>query len=158
MSVTVRPAMPGDEAEVLRLVERLAVHEHKPDAVQVTLEELRAAMFGGGDVHAFLAELEGRSVGLALWFCNFSTWTGAEGMYLEDMFVEDGARGQGVGRALFRALAREAGRRGCRRIDWAVLDGNDAAMAFYAHIGGRRMQGWQPWRLDEAGIARLAGE
>ena len=95
-------------------------------------------------------------MGLALWFFNFSTWTGTQGIYLEDLFVDPAARGQGVGRALFAALAGEAKARGCARIDWVVLDWNEPALDFYRAIGAARTTGWQPWRLEGAALARLA--
>lgn len=155
--VTIRTAVRADVPEVLRMVRALAIYEREPDAVQATEATLTDVMFDGdGTVRAFIAELDGRAVGLALWFLNFSTWTSTQGLYLEDLFVDDAARGHGVGRLLMQALAREARDRGCARMDWAVLDWNQAAMDFYGHLGGRRMTGWQPWRLDEAGIAALA--
>ena len=95
-------------------------------------------------------------MGLALWFLNYSTWTGKPGLYLEDLFVDPSERRSGVARALMTALAREAQARGCARMDWAVLDWNEEAMRFYRRIGARRSEGWQPWRLEADGIARLA--
>jgi GNAT superfamily N-acetyltransferase len=155
--VTIRLAERGDVGEVLRMVRALAVYEREPDAVQATEATLTEVMFDRTDaVHAFIAELDGRPVGLALWFLNFSTWTSTQGLYLEDLFVDDSARGHGVGRRLMQALAREAVARGCARMDWAVLDWNETAMDFYRHMGGRAMSGWQPWRLNAAGIKALA--
>jgi GNAT superfamily N-acetyltransferase len=110
----------------------------------------------GGHTHAHLAERDGRAVGLALWFLNFSTWTGRPGLYLEDLFVDGSERRSGVARALMAVLAQEAMARGCARMDWAVLDWNSEAMRFYERIGARRVEGWQPWRLDAEGIAKLA--
>lgn len=157
MNVTLRAAAPGDEADVLRLVRALAAYEREPDAVAATEASLRDALFGpAARVHALLAELDGRPVGLALWFLTFSSWTGRPTLYLEDLFVEEQVRGRGVARQLMSALAREAQARGCARMDWAVLDWNVEAMAFYARVGGRRQTGWQPWRLDGAALARLA--
>lgn len=157
MNVTLRAAAPGDEADVLRLVRALAAYEREPDAVAATEASLRDTLFGpAARVHALLAELDGRPVGLALWFLTFSSWTGRPTLYLEDLFVEEQVRGRGVARQLMSALAREAQARGCARMDWAVLDWNVEAMAFYARIGGRRQTGWQPWRLDGAALARLA--
>ena len=115
------------------------------------------AMFGpDANAHAFIARLDGRAVGLALWFHNFSTWTSGKGIYLEDLFVDPSVRGHGVGRMLFQALAREAKATGCRRIDWAVLDWNELAMGFYSRIGGRAMTGWQPWRMDGDALDAMA--
>ncbi len=157
MSLAIRAARPGDEAEILRMVRALAEFEREPDAVVATEAMLAENLFGeGGHVHAQIAERDGRAVGLALWFLNYSTWTGRPGLYLEDLFVDPGERRSGVARALMVALAEEAFARGCARIDWAVLDWNREAMRFYEKIGARRAEGWQPWRLEADGIERLA--
>lgn len=159
MTFSIRNAEAGDEATVLRLVRALATYEREPDAVQATEESIRASLFTpGGLVHAFIAEIDGGPIGLALWFLTFSTWTGRPSLYLEDLFVDEAARGQGVARALLRRLAQEAKARNCARIDWAVLDWNVDAMAFYERVGARRQSGWQPWRLDGAALDRIAGE
>ncbi|QJU60710.1 GNAT family N-acetyltransferase [Sphingomonas sp. AP4-R1] len=153
----VRPAVPGDVPDILRLIRHLATYERQPDAVEATEASLHATFFAeGAQVFAHVAEAGGAIVGVAVWFLNYSTWTGRPGIYLEDLVVDEAARGTGAGKALFRALAREAVTRGCARIDWAVLDWNESAMNFYRTIGGRPQSGWQPWRLDEAGIKALA--
>jgi GNAT superfamily N-acetyltransferase len=157
-SVTVRRAVAGDEADILRMIVALAVFEDEPDAVNATEESLRAVMFGGDPrVFAHIAEIDGRAIGVALWFLNFSTWTGRHGLYLEDLFVDGSARRMGVARALFAALADEATKRGCARIEWSVLSGNRSAMEFYESIGGRHTLGWEPWRLDGQALRDLAG-
>jgi GNAT superfamily N-acetyltransferase len=155
--VRVRRAVAGDEGEILRMIVALATFEREPDAVKATEESLRALMFGDNPkVFAHIAEVDGQAIGLALWFLNFSTWTGRHGLYLEDLFVDAGARRQGVARALFATLAQEAAQCGCARIDWAVLDWNRSAMDFYESLGARRAEGWQPWRLDGAALTALA--
>jgi GNAT superfamily N-acetyltransferase len=159
LSVRVRPAVRGDVREILRMIVALATYEREPDAVCATEGSLAELMFGDDPkVFAHIAEVDGAPVGLALWFLNFSTWTGRHGIYLEDLFVDPRARRQGVARALFVALAQEAARRGCARIDWAVLDWNKTAMDFYRTLGAARSSGWQPWRLDGTALTRLAGE
>lgn len=159
MILTIREARTGDEAVVLQMIRDLATYEREPDAVYATEESIRASLFvPGAQVFAHIAELDGVPVGLALWFLTFSTWTGRPSLYLEDLFVSESARGQGVARALFRRLAREAKARNCARIDWAVLDWNVDAMAFYERLGGRRQTGWQPWRLHGAALDALAEE
>jgi GNAT superfamily N-acetyltransferase len=157
MSVAVRPAVPGDEAEILRMIRALADFEREPDAVVATEAMLTENLFGtGAHVHAHIAERDGRAVGLALWFLNYSTWTGRPGLYLEDLFVDPSERKSGVARGLMVALAEEALARGCARMDWAVLDWNTEAMKFYERLGARRHEGWQPWRIEGEGIAALA--
>jgi GNAT superfamily N-acetyltransferase len=153
----VRKATPADVPAVLRLIVALATYEREPDAVHATEQSLMETLFAdNAQVHAHVAELEGEVVGIAVWFLNYSTWTGRPGLYLEDLFVTDEARGTGAGKALFQALAREALARGCARIDWAVLDWNSPAMDFYRAIGGRAQSGWQPWRMDGPALAKMA--
>ncbi len=155
--MSVRPAEPRDVPDILRLIRALAAFEREPDAVRATEASLGATLFGGhAQVFAHVAELDGGVVGAAVWFLNFSTWTGRPGLYLEDIVVDAAARGRGIGRALFGALAREAVARGCARIDWAVLDWNEDAMRFYRAVGGRRQSGWQPWRIDGEALLALA--
>lgn len=152
----VRRATPADVPAILRLIVALAVYEREPDAVKATEESLAASLFGD-DAHVFahVAEHDGEVVGIAVWFLNYSTWTGKPGIYLEDLFVSELARGTGAGKALFKALAEDAERLGCARIDWAVLDWNTPAMDFYRAIGGRPQSGWQPWRIDGAALENL---
>jgi len=157
VTLQVRRAAPEDVPDILRLIRHLAAYERQPDAVEATETSLHATFFGDdAQVFAHVAEQAGRVIGIAVWFLNYSTWTGRPGLYLEDLVVDEAARGSGAGRALFRALAQEAITRGCARIDWAVLDWNESAMAFYRSIGGQRQTGWEPWRLDLAAIRELA--
>ena len=156
MTATVRPARPGDEHDILRLIRALADYEREPDAVEATAEGLRAHLFGPSpQVFAFVAEQDGGVVGIAVWFLSFSTWTGRHGIYLEDLFVDPAARGGGVAFALVRALAAEARARGCARLEWAVLDWNTLAKGFYRRLGARHNATWEPWRLDGPELAAL---
>lgn len=158
MTTHVRRARPGDEHDILRLVRALATYEREPDAVKATPEGLAALLFGAeAKVFAHVAEQDGRVVGMAVWFFNFSTWTGRHGLYLEDLFVDPEARGGGVARALFEALGQAAKEHDCARIDWGVLDWNELAMGFYRKLGGRHMEGWEPWRIDGEALERLKG-
>ena len=156
MSVLVRKATPADVPAILALIRHLATYERQPDAVEATEASLNATFFAANtQVHAHVAEIAGDVIGIAVWFLNYSTWTGRPGLYLEDLVVHEDVRGTGAGRAIFEELGREARARGCARIDWAVLDWNEGAMAFYRKIGGRPQSGWQPWRIDGAELAKL---
>jgi GNAT superfamily N-acetyltransferase len=154
--VIVRAATPADVPDILRLIVALATYEREPDAVKATEDSLTQTFFADdARVWAHVAEHDGKVVGIAVWFLNYSTWTGKPGIYLEDLVVDESARGLGAGKALFKALAGEAEQLGCARIDWAVLDWNTPAMDFYRAIGGRPQSGWQPWRIDGAVLEAL---
>jgi GNAT superfamily N-acetyltransferase len=157
MTATIRPARPGDEADILRLIQALADYEREPDAVETTVEDLSAHLFADVPrVFAHVAELDGRVVGIAVWFLNYSTWTGRHGIYLEDLFVDPAVRRQGVADGLMRALAVEAEARGFARMDWAVLDWNEPAKGFYRRLGAHHNETWEPWRLEGEALAALA--
>jgi GNAT superfamily N-acetyltransferase len=114
MTTTIRPARPGDEFEILRMIQALADYEREPDAVETTAEELRADLFADVPrMFAHVADQDGRIVGIAVWFLNFSTWTGRHGIYLEDLFVDPAVRGSGVAQGLIRALAAPRTSRWC---------------------------------------------
>ena len=153
----VRFATAEDAADIVRFVRGLAAFEREPLA-HVRLTEADVLRDGFGPRPAFeciIAEQAGRLVGFALFFPNYSTWEGRAGLYVEDVFVVEEARGSGAGRAILAALARIAHDRGAPRIDLAVLDWNPAR-GFYDRLGFTQQQEWLPYRLDAAGIAALA--
>ena len=158
MSVRIRPAAPADVPTILRFVRELAAFEREPDAVEATEEMLREALFGVAPAaEAVIAESD-VPLGFALFFHNFSTWTGRRGLYLEDLYVTPAARGRGVGTALLRHLARLALDRGCARFEWAVLDWNVDAIAFYRGVGAVGLDEWTVQRVAGDALRRLAGE
>lgn len=158
MTTLVRRAIIDDVPEILRMIRALATYERAPDAVKATVETLTEMLFGADPkVFAHIAEVDGRPAGVAVWFLNFSTWTGRHGLYLEDLFVDPAVRRAGVARALFGALAAEAKSRNCARIDWAVLDWNEDAKHFYRTLGGYHSTGWEPWRIDGDALVALQG-
>ena len=158
-TTTVRPARPGDEHDILRLIRALATYERQADAVKATPEGLAELLFGETPkVFAHVAEQDGAVVGIAIWFFNFSTWTGRHGIYLEDLFVDPEVRGGGVARRLFEALGAAAKAHDCARLDWGVLDWNELAKGFYRKLGARHMTGWEPWRIDGEALTALHGE
>lgn len=155
-TTTIRPAHPGDEPDLLRMIRALADYEREPHAVETTEADLQAHLFGDRpQVFAHVAEQNGQLVGMAVWFVTYSTWTGRHGIYLEDLFVDPTARRSGVAEGLFRALAAEAQAHGYARIDWAVLDWNEPAKSFYRRLGARHNETWEPWRLDGDDLTAL---
>ena len=147
----IREAQPGDAADLLRLIHGLAEYEREPAAVETTEDALRSALAASEPrVHAHVAEVDGRIVGMALWFLTYSTWTGTPTLYMEDLFVEPGLRRGGVGRELMAALAAEAEGRGCARMEWSVLEWNEPAIAFYRSFGANPLTEWRTWRMNLA--------
>lgn len=154
----IRPATLADVPLILRLVRELAEFEREPDAVEATEDMLAAALFGERPAaEAVIAELDGAPVGFALFFQNFSTWTGRPGIYLEDLYVTPAARGSGTGTALLRHLAGIALDRGCGRFEWAVLDWNEPAINFYRAMGAVGMDEWRVQRVAGDALMKLAG-
>ena len=154
----IRDAEPGDEALILHFVRELATFEREPDAVEATKADFAAALFGPERAaEAVVAELGDEPVGFALFFHNFSTWTGKRGLYLEDLYVTPQARGRGVGRALLAHLAGKAVDRGCARFEWSVLDWNDDAIRFYRALGAVGMGEWTVQRVSGDALLKLAG-
>jgi GNAT superfamily N-acetyltransferase len=144
----IRPAGPADVPAIVALITELATYERSAHEVTATPDLLRAALFGP-EPAAFchVAEAGGEVVGFALWFRNFSTWHGRHGIYLEDLYVRPEHRGAGIGKALLLTLARIARERGYPRVEWAVLDWNEPAQAFYRSLGAAPMDEWTVWRL-----------
>ena len=158
MTLSIRPAAPLDVSTILRFVRELAEYERAADKVVATEPLLADALFGDHPAaHAVIAELGGEPVGMALYFFNFSTWTGWRGLYLEDLYVTPEARGQGAGKALLRHLAGVALDRGCARFEWAVLDWNAPAIAFYDSVGAASLDDWTIRRVTGDALTQLAG-
>lgn len=130
------------------LIVELAVYEREPDAVVVTPEELAVDGFGADPAYgAFVVEDAEQGIfGMALYYEKYSTWKG-RCLYLEDLVVTASQRGRGAGLALFKAVAAEAATRGCRRMEWQVLDWNEPAMEFYQSMGAELDPTWVNGRL-----------
>lgn len=157
MTATIRRARPEDAPELVRLIRGLAEYEREPDAVQATPETLAAQMRSERPpFEALLAERDGRAIGFALFFHNYSTWEGRPGIYLEDLFVEEAERGGGAGSALLAAVAQLAVERGCGRLELAALDWNTPATGFYRAHGAQAMDEWTVYRFSGDALAALA--
>jgi GNAT superfamily N-acetyltransferase len=158
-AIAIRGAEPGDAGLILDLVRGLAVYERLLDQVEATEERIAASLFSDNPrVFCDIAEAGGRPVGFALWFYNYSTFLGRHGLYLEDLFVVPEARRLGVGRALFRHLARRCVAEGLGRFEWAVLDWNTPAIDFYKGQGATLLDDWTACRLTGDSLRALAEE
>jgi GNAT superfamily N-acetyltransferase len=157
MKIAVRVATEADVGLILSFIKALATYERAPDAVIATEEGLLRDGFGPHPFYeCLIAELDSKPAGFALYFFNYSTWRGQPGIYLEDLFVEPELRGLGIGKALLERVAAEAFKKGCRRLQWQVLDWNTLAIDFYVAMGGEFMHEWRTVRLDDEALVRLA--
>lgn len=156
--IAIRSAGRADVPVILGFINDLAEYEHMSDQVVATPELLEEWIFDKGRAEVLLAELDGKPVGFALFFHNFSTFLGRAGIYLEDLFVRPEARGYGAGKALLRKLAGVALERGCGRLEWACLDWNAPSIAFYKAQGAEPMEEWTTYRLTGESLRRMAGE
>jgi GNAT superfamily N-acetyltransferase len=155
--MSIREARPADVPVILQLIHDLALYEKEPDAVKNTVGSLEDALFGDRPtIFAHVAEAEGQVQGFALWFLNYSTWEGVNGIYLEDLYVRPDARGAGHGKALLANLARIAAERGYARVEWSVLDWNEPSIRFYRQLGARPQTGWSTFRLTGSALAEVA--
>lgn len=156
-NLTIRPASVEDVPTILQLIVDLATYERAPNEVSATEEQLAGVLFGKKPAAEVLLAFENETpVGFAVFFHNFSTWLGRPGLYLEDLFVKPEMRGKGYGRALLVDLAKIARDRDCGRMEWAVLEWNEAAIEFYRKLGAKSLDEWKIFRLKRDGIAQLA--
>jgi GNAT superfamily N-acetyltransferase len=155
--VSVRAATAADVPLVLAFIRELAVYERLEHSVVAKEADLTAALFGARPyAEVVFACLDGREVGFALFFHNFSTFLGKPGVYLEDLFVRPEVRGRGIGKRLLAWLAGTALERGCGRLEWAVLDWNEPSIGFYKGLGAVALDEWTTFRLTGAALERLA--
>lgn len=158
-AVRLRPAQPTDIPRILGLIRELAEYEREPESAVATPEHLFDHLFGPQAVaHAIMAEDDTETFGFALYFFNFSTWTGRRGLYLEDFYVRPSARSHGIGRQIFTRLANIAVECDCSRLELSVLNWNTNAIRFYEHHGGVAMRDWTHYRFDVDAISRIAAQ
>ena len=158
MSLSIRRARPGEAGLVLDFIRELAEYEKLSHEVEATEADIADALFGS-DPRLFcaIAEWNGEPVGFAVWFLNFSTFSGRHGIYLEDLYVRPSHRGRGLGKALLVYLAKECVDNGWSRLQWAVLDWNAPSIAFYKSLGAAMLDDWTLCRVSGPALTRLAG-
>ena len=140
---------------VLDLIRELAIFEKEPDAVVVTVEELERDGFGEHPLFStFVAEQEGKIIGMALFYYRYSTWKGKT-IHLEDLIVTESKRGTGAGSALYKEFMKNAKQEGVRRVEWNVLDWNTPAIEFYERSGAAILESWRTVQMTEEGITKF---
>ena len=152
----IRLAALDDVPEIFILIKELADYERLLDQVIATEELLEETLFGeNSNVEVLLAYDENHILGFALYFRTFSTFLGRPGIYLEDLFVREFARGKGIGEALLRRIAMSTLEMGGGRLEWSVLDWNQTAISFYKKMGAVPLDGWTTYRLTGEKLKKL---
>lgn len=157
MTVTIRSAVPSDAAQIIGFIKALAAYEklsHEMEACEADI--VRDLFSDHPKVFCELAFRDGQPIGFALWYYTYSTFQGRHGIWLEDLFVDPAARGQGAGKALLVHLAQRCVREGLGRFEWAVLDWNEPSIAFYKAQGAVMMTEWERCRVTGEALVRLA--
>ncbi|MCG7565824.1 GNAT family N-acetyltransferase [Pseudoalteromonas sp. CnMc7-15] len=159
--VFIRDAVINDVPLIYHFINQLAIYEKEPDAVTATEQDIERTLFGEGatahSVICFDSEApDAEPIGFAVYFFNYSTWLGRNGLYLEDLYVSEDKRGRGAGKALMQFLARRAIEKDCGRFEWVVLDWNKPAIDFYESIGAQAQGEWIIYRLDGEQLHQFA--
>jgi len=153
----IRPAKEEDVPEILELIKALAEFENLSDEVVATEELLKITLFGiNSPAEVQIAYDKNKTLGFALYFHTFSTFLGRPGIYLEDLYVRENARGKGVGEALLRRLAQRTREIGGGRLEWAVLNWNEPAIGFYQKMGAAPLEEWTTYRVTGKNLQELA--
>ena len=155
-TLTFRFAQREDVPLILQFIKGLAEYEQMADEVVADEATLTEWIFEREKAEVLFAVADGREVGFALFFHNFSTFLGRAGLYLEDLFVLPEHRGHGYGKALIRRLAAIAVERGCGRLDWSCLDWNTPSIDFYLSLGATQLSDWTGYRVTGEALERLA--
>ncbi|WP_348708424.1 GNAT family N-acetyltransferase [uncultured Pseudoalteromonas sp.] len=147
-AITIRPAIASDAATILHFITELAIYEKEPDAVKTDEQAILKTLFSEGATAHSVICLEGDTpIGFAVYFYNYSTWLGKNGLYLEDLYVSADSRGKGAGKQIMQYLAKQALEKDCGRFEWVVLDWNKPAIDFYDSIGAKPQNEWIIYRL-----------
>jgi len=157
MAITIREAKKQDSGLILKFVKALAKFEKAEDEVQATASAIESSIFGeNSSTYAIICEKEGEPIGFAVYFFNYSTWQGKNGLYLEDLYVSNTERGSGAGKLMLKYLAQVAVDKDCGRFEWVVLDWNKPAIEFYESLGAKPKSQWLGYQLTGDKLVALA--
>lgn len=154
--LTFRNAVREDTPLILQFIKKLADYEKMSDEVVADVKTLESWIFDKQKAEVIFALEDGKEIGFALFFHNFSTFLGRAGIYLEDLYVEPEYRGKGYGKALLKKLASIAAQRGCGRLEWWCLDWNTPSIDFYLSLGAQPMSDWTVYRITGDTLKKLA--
>jgi len=154
----IKSATEYDASVILKFVTELAIYEKAEHEVIASEEDIKRSLFShDSTAHAVICYQDLEPIGMAVYFFNYSTWLGKNGLYLEDLIVTQKKRGTGAGKALLKHLARIALENECGRFEWSVLDWNEPAIQFYKSIGAKPQNEWVGYRLTGQALIDFAG-
>ena len=157
-NIEIRKASAADASLILRFVTELAIYEKAEHEVLATEADILNSLFSGSSTaQDLICKVKGEPIGFAVYFYNYSTWLGKNGLYLEDLYVSPESRGTGAGKALLKHLAQIAIENDCGRFEWSVLDWNEPAIKFYQSIGAKPLDEWIGYRLAGEALEKFAG-
>lgn len=156
-SIKIRKATLDDASLILQFVTELAIYEKAEHEVKATESDIQESLFASDSTaQAIVCEIDNKPVGFAVYFFNYSTWLGKQGLYLEDLYVSAQCRGAGAGKAMLKYLANIALAKNCGRFEWSVLDWNEPAIKFYQSVGARPQNEWVGYRLSGKALEDFA--
>lgn len=157
VAITIRKALKEDAQIILDFIIELAIYEKEPNAVKTDVKTIEKTIFGeNSTVEAIICEEDGAPIGHAIYFYNYSTWLGKNGIYLEDLYVSENKRGKGGGKAMLKYLAKKAVSEDCGRFEWSCLDWNKPSRDFYESIGAKSLDEWIGYRLQGESLTNFA--
>jgi GNAT superfamily N-acetyltransferase len=155
--IEIRQATVEDSALILRFVTELAIYEKAEHQVVATESDIQESLFGTeSKTKAVICNINNEPVGFAVYFFNYSTWLGKQGLYLEDLYVSPEYRSAGAGKSLLKHLAKIALANNCGRFEWSVLDWNEPAIQFYQSMGAEPQDEWVAYRLTGKALEAFA--
>lgn len=157
VEVQIRKADIDDSNTIMGFIIELAKYEKAENEVATTVEEIEQNLFDENTTtEALICSVDGNPIGFAVYFLNFSTWLGKNGLYLEDLYITPDYRGRGAGKKLLKYLAQHAAQNNCGRFEWSVLDWNEPAIKFYESIGAKPQSEWIGYRLQGKALTDFA--
>lgn len=157
MNLHIRPARREDAAQILTFITELADYEKARHEVLASVADIERTLFTEHPTsHALICCCDEQPIGFAVYFFNYSTWQGRNGLYLEDLYISPEHRGTGAGKLMLKHLAREACAKECGRFEWSVLDWNEPAIRFYESIGARPQNEWVRYRMEGEALKAFA--
>ncbi len=155
--LSIRPATTADAQLIFDFIVELAVYEKAKHEVVTSVEEITETLFGASSkARALICSIDGKPTGYAVYFYNYSTWLGKNGIWLEDVYVTPAHRGKGAGKALLKHVAQIAVKENCGRFEWSVLNWNTPSIEFYESLGAKPLDEWTIYRLTGDALHKLA--